>query len=97
MHLNLKFPRVFYGWYVVGACLLISLFTAGIIFFGFTAVFEPIEKEFHWSYAQISLAASLRGLEIGILAPLTGILVDRWGPRKLVFGGAFLLALALSC
>ena len=91
MDLNQKRSKVFYGWYIVGACLLISVYTAGVVFFGFTAVFEPIAEEFGWSYAQISLAASLRGLEIGLLAPLMGLLVDRWGPRRLIFGGSILV------
>ena len=92
--------KVFYGWYIVGACFLITLFTGGIVHLGFTAVFEPIAEEFHWSYAQISLAASLRGLEMGLLAPLIGLIVDRWGPRRLIFGGSILVCvgfLLLSC
>jgi OFA family oxalate/formate antiporter-like MFS transporter len=80
--------KVFYGWYIVGACLFITLYTGGVIHFGFTAVFEPIAEEFGWSYAQISLAASLRGLEMGLLAPLMGFLVDRWGPRRLIVAGS---------
>ena len=78
---DLKNRKVFYGWYIVGASVLITLYTGGIVHFGFTAVFEPIADEFGWSYAQISLAASLRGFEVGLLAPLVGLLVDRWGPR----------------
>jgi sugar phosphate permease len=87
--------RVFYGWYIVGACLLIWVYIGGVISFGFTAVFEPIVDEFHWSYAQVSLAASLRGLEAGLLAPLVGLLVDRVGPRRLIFTGATITGLGL--
>jgi len=95
MHLNQRPPKVFYGWWIVGASLFITLYTGGVIYFGFTAVVEPIAKEFGWSYAQISLAASLRGLEVGLLAPLIGFLADRWGPRRLVFGGSILVGLGL--
>jgi MFS family permease len=87
--------KIFYGWYIVGASLFILLYTGGVIHFGFTAVFEPIEDEFHWSYAQISLASSLRGLEMGLLAPIVGFLVDRWGPRRLIFAGSILVCLGL--
>ncbi len=93
MDFNQKRPKVFYGWYIVGASLVITLYTGGAVYFGFTAVFEPIAEEFGWSYAQISLAFSLRGLEMGLLAPLMGVLVDRWGPRKLLFGGSILVSL----
>ncbi len=95
MHLNQRPPKVFYGWWIVGACVFILLYTSGVIHFGFTAVVEPIAEEFGWSYAQISLASSLRGLEMGLLAPLVGFLVDRWGPRRLVFGGSILVGLGL--
>ena len=95
MNTTLRFPKIFYGWWVIVAAFFISLYTGGTVIFGFTAFFEPIADEFGWSYTQISLASSLRGLEMGILAPLAGILVDRWGPRKLVFGGAIIATLGL--
>jgi len=91
--LNQKRSKVFYGWYIVAACVFITLYTGGIVHFGFTAVFEPIAKEFNWSYAQVSLAFSLRGFEMGLLAPLIGLLVDRLGPRRLIFGGSILICL----
>ena len=90
-----KLPTIYYGWWVVIAAFLISVYAGGAVIFGFTAIFEPIADEFGWSYANISLASSLRGIEIGLLAPLVGILVDRWGPRRLLFGGAILVALGL--
>jgi len=86
---------VFYGWYVVGASCLISLYVSGSIYLGFTAAFEPITNEFGWSYTQVSFAASLRGLEVGLLVPVAGMLMDRWGPRRLVFGGVILSGLGL--
>jgi len=79
--------RVFYGWWIVFACFLIAFYVGGTIIYGFTAFFEPIAEETGWSYTQISIAASLRGLEMGIFAPVAGFLVDRFGPRKLIFCG----------
>ena len=87
--------KVFYGWWIVGASAFIALYVAGAIAYGFTAIFEPIVDEMGWSYTQVSLAASLRGLETGLLAPLIGILVDRWGPRRLIFSGALIIAAGL--
>jgi len=95
MPFNLKPPRVFYGWWIVAAAFFIAIYMGGVVFFGFTAIFEPIANEFGWDYAQISFAASLRGLEMGLLSPLVGILVDRWGPRNLVIGGISTVALGL--
>ena len=79
--------KIFYGWWVVFACFLIAFYVSGTVMFGFTAFFEPIAKEFGWSYTQVSLAASLRGLELGIFAPVIGFFVDRFGARRLLFLG----------
>ena len=95
MDFSNKTSKVFYGWWIVGASVLIALYVGGVVFYGFTAVFEPIADEMRWSYTQISLAASLRGLETGLLAPLVGILVDRWGPRRIIFGGLSITAIGL--
>jgi OFA family oxalate/formate antiporter-like MFS transporter len=87
--------RLFYGWYIVGACVLISVYCSGIVTRSFTALIEPIVDEFHWSYALVSFAASICGLESGLLAPLVGFLLDRWGPRKLIFIGATIMGFGL--
>jgi len=71
------------------------MYVGGGVFYGFTAIFEPIADEIGWSYTQISLAASLRGLEMSLLAPLVGILTDRWGPRRLLFGGGIIASLGM--
>ena len=83
--------HIYYGWWIVLANFTVGFYVAGTIFYGFTAFIEPLAKEFGWSYTQISLAASLRGLEMGLLAPFVGILVDRFGSRKLIFSGIIVL------
>jgi len=93
--LSNKLSNVFYGWWVVGACLLLSLYISGAVVLGFTAFFEPIADEFGWSHTQVSLAASLRGAEVGLLAPILGFLVDRWGPRRIVLSGVIIVGLGL--
>ena len=94
-NLDWKPRRIFYGWWIVGACFFISLYVGGVVFYGFTTLIEPLADEFGWSYTQISFAASLRGMEMGILAPFVGMLVDRWGPRRLLFGGVIITSLGL--
>jgi MFS family permease len=87
--------KIFYGWWIVLACFLISTYVAGIVFFGLTAFFEPLIKEFGWGYTEISFAASLRGLEMGIFAPIIGLLADRFGSRKLMLLGVITVGLGL--
>lgn len=91
----MKRPKIFYGWWIVSACFIISLSVGGFVTFGFTAFFLPIKEEFGWSYTQISLAPALRGVEVGLLAPLLGLIIDRWGPRRLVFLGTICIGLGM--
>ena len=87
--------KIFYGWWIVLACFLIFFYVASVAFLGFTAFFEPISKEFGWSYTKISLAASIRGLEIAIFSPFIGVLVDRFGSRKLILSGTIIIGFGL--
>lgn len=89
------FKKIFYGWWIVLACFIIGLYVSGVIFYGLTAFFEPLIKEFGWSYTQISFAASLRGLEMGAFGPLMGFLVDRWSSRKLILSGVITVGFGL--
>jgi len=60
---------------------------------GFFCSFQSIVEEFGWSYAIVSLAFTFRGFESGIMAPIVGILVDRFGPRKLLLSGVIISGL----
>jgi len=90
-------PKIFYGWWIIIASSIITTYNGGIMFYGFTAFFNPILNEFGWSRAATSLAFSLQRLEGGIAAPIVGYFIDRLGPRKMslfavtVFGTGFIL------
>lgn len=77
------------------ACSLISLYVGGAVFFGFTAYFDPIRQTFGWSHTQISFAASLQGAEVGLIAPLAGMLVDRFGARAITQVGLIIVGAGL--
>lgn len=84
-------PRIFYGWYIVFTAAAIIFFTGGTFFYGFGAIFDRLLAEFGWSRASISLGFSLRAEAGGLAAPLVGLLVDRFGPRKVMSGGVVLV------
>jgi OFA family oxalate/formate antiporter-like MFS transporter len=86
---------IFYGWWIVAAGFTIAMYISGFIHFSITALIEPINAEFNWGYAQVSLAASIRGIESSVVAPFIGVLVDRFGPRKLIVVGALCIGLGL--
>jgi MFS family permease len=87
--------KIFYGWWIVISSFFIAFYVGGTVFFSFTAFIEPVVREFGWSYAQVSFAASLRGMEMGIMAPVIGFLVDRFGSRKLLVTGIVILGFGI--
>ena len=89
--------KIFFGWFIVAAALLLMTYNSVLFVYGFTAFMDPIAVTFSWSYAQISFASSLRGLETGTLDPLVGIAADRWPARRLMFIGITIYALGTIC
>jgi MFS family permease len=96
MSVSKRRPRIFYGWWIVAAMVVITTYMGGVVFFGFSAFIEPIEATFPtWSRTALSASVGLRGIESGILAPFAGRLVDRYGPRRLIAIGCVIVALSL--
>ncbi len=80
-------PRIFYGWWIVLASTMSHVLSAGLYFYGFSAFFLPLTKEFSWSRTAISGAFSLTRVEGGLLGPISGFLVDKFGARKMMILG----------
>jgi len=92
---RVRTTTIYYGWWIVIACFFIGLYVGGTVFYSFTCFFEPIVDDFGWSYTQVSLAASFRGLEMGLFAPIVGFLVDRYGSKKLMLSGTIMAGIGL--
>jgi len=84
---------MFYGWWIVILVFLAGAFGGATIWYGFTAFFDPLMTEFGWSFTAISFAASLRGVDIGLMDIFVGFLVDRFGSRKIILGGSMLVGI----
>ncbi|MBI2303989.1 MAG: MFS transporter [Chloroflexi bacterium] len=89
-----RMGRVFYGWWMVVAGLLIMAVNGGTYFYGFGVFFVPLETEFGWSRTVLAGAFSLSRLEAGLTGPIGGWLVDRFGPRRLMLVGWVLFGLS---
>jgi MFS family permease len=59
--------------------------------FAFPIFFVALLDEFRWSRALTAGAMSMSTLLQGLLAPVTGIVVDRIGPRRVILAGVGLL------
>jgi sugar phosphate permease len=85
----------YYGWFVLGLCFLTTLTSAGVRSSP-SVLIHPLEAEFGWSRTLIASAISMNLLLFGIAAPLSGFLIDRYGPRKVMMGSLILLIVGVS-
>ena len=77
---------IYYGWFVVAACVFVSM-TANGAYNGFGVFIIPMSDEFGWSRGQVSFAASLGTLLGGFSQPVFGWVFDRIGGRRLILWG----------
>jgi MFS family permease len=81
--------NVHYGWVVAAVTFLTMLVTAGAV--GAPGVFIlPLQKEFGWETADISVALAIRLLLFGLMGPFAAALMNRYGLRRMA-----MIALAL--
>ena len=82
---------VYYGWIVAGATFLVMLATAGAM--GAPGVIiQPLEHEFGWSTAEISVAFSVRLALFGLIAPFAAAFINRFGVRAVVVAAVLMIA-----
>ncbi len=79
-------------WLVIFGCITHAVNT-GFCYFGMSAFFPSIEREFGWSRTAISGAFSLARIESGLLGPIEGFFVDRVGPRRIMYIGIVMCVL----
>ncbi len=86
-----KKGKIFYGWWIVLVISILSTYGNGVFYYGFSTFVKPVVQELAWSMTVVSGAFSFYRLEAGIAAPIVGYLLDRIGPRKLVFAGGLVM------
>jgi MFS family permease len=79
-----------------GAMIGLALGPSVIANLTVTAYITPIEQEFGWLRSDVSFAFSLVAYMIVVMSPLQGMLVDRFGPRRVVLTSIPLFALSLA-
>lgn len=88
-------PRLHYGWIVALVTFVVLLVTAGVRATpGILMV--PLEAEFGWNRAAISLAVAINIALFGLIGPFAASVMDRWGLRKVVLAALALLAVSVA-
>src|ERR1700692_1544158 len=83
----------FRPWILVGS-VWITLAIASGLYFSFPIFFVALFEEFGWSRGATALAFSISSITQGVLSPVVGTLVDRFGPRRVILSGTFVLGAA---
>ena len=82
------------AWLTLGGAFAAFTVGAGIMH-SYTVFLVAFIEEFQWSRAETSIAYSVSQLVAGMSSPLVGGLVDRLGPRRLLWLGGGLLLVGL--
>ena len=85
-----RIAGLYYGWRMIGIVSALRVLGGGLHQYGFTVFFLPVTEELGLSRASTSLAFSLARAEGSLAAPLVGYLIDRYGPKPLMFTAALL-------
>jgi MFS family permease len=88
--------RVFYGWYVVAAVLVITTAISGFFFYNLSILLAAFVAERGFPVALASSATATFFVAAGIGGMMAGRLVDRIDVRLVVTVGALLGTLALA-
>ena len=87
--------KVFYGWYVIGACAAIAL-TASVTRYTFSIFMPYMLTDLGWTRSAIGAALTLHMLVYAIGAIFIGRLTDKYGSRWIMAAGGVLLMLGLA-
>lgn len=79
-----KRTRVFYGWVIVFVSAVGLFLGAPVVVFSFSVFFKSLVVNFHASRAAMSLAFSLFNLVGALWIPGIGLLIDRFGAKRVI-------------
>ena len=75
----------YYGWRVVlAACLGVMAGFGSLFVYTFAVFVKPLSAQFGWNREAISLGFGLAAVTLGLISPLLGRWIDRFGPRRII-------------
>jgi sugar phosphate permease len=87
--------KLHYGWIIVGVTFLVTLTGAGVRAVP-GVLMVPLESEFGWSRATISLAVAISLVLYGLAGPFAASFMERFGIRRTVLVALSVLAVAVT-
>ncbi len=87
--------KLFYGWIVVAVAVIATLIAAGHRSVP-GALIQPLHDGTGWPIQSISFATAIGLVLFGLGAPLSGYLMDRFGPRRITLFGLGLMTSSMA-
>ncbi len=87
--------RFFYGWWIVVAAVLLQFTHMSVSAATISVFLRPVVEELGWQVWQFTLGSSLTLVSGALAGVVIGGLVDRYGARLPVLGGALVAAVCL--
>ncbi len=84
-------PKIFYGWWILIAGFIIVFIYSGVGYYAFQLIWEELIIEYGWSMASLTASFTIVYATLALVAPFIGRIIDRYGPRKTIATGAFLV------
>jgi MFS family permease len=82
------------GWIVLASTFMTQILIYGV-WYGYSVFLVSLLREFDWSRSLVSGAFSTFVMVHGLLGPLIGWLLRRFGPRHLIMAGGALMCVAM--
>src|ERR1700747_355976 len=89
-NLRSRISGLYYGWRMIGLVSALRILGGGLHQYGFTVFFLPVSQDLGLTRASTALAFSLARAQGSFVSPLVGYLVDRQGPKPIMFIAALL-------
>ncbi len=86
-------PRVFYGYWLVLVTFFFNFMAIGCGSFAFSLFVTPLQGAFEWGRGQIMAGFTIFFVTMGIISPVVGWFVDRYGARPVIPIGAVVMGL----
>lgn len=88
---------LYYGWYIVATTIVgVALGYSVVAVMTFGTFINPLEKAFGWTRGQISLGLSIISYTALFVVPLSGMLVDRIGAKRVLIPSTLLFAMIMA-
>jgi MFS transporter, OFA family, oxalate/formate antiporter len=91
---NLPSNRIYYGYWIVVAGFVTQFVAVGMSNYIVGSFLIPMTQEFGWTRAEFSLSRSIGQVVLACTGFVIGSAIDRYGGRRFIIVGAFILSAA---